>query len=107
MSEDPQVTVLDLTADGQASVDYDLGTGVFTFVTRYNYSAQLWYLDILDSQQNVLLAGRALVPNVDILHPFQEQKKLLGQLVVREFNPGDHHSPDLLGVNVLLLWSPP
>ena len=100
------VQIINLLPSGEGQTTVNLGSTVVQLVTRYNYSAQCWSMDILDSSGNNILTGLMLVPNVDILKPYQEEKKTLGGMVVAEMNDGDYQNPDLLGTKVQLLWFP-
>ena len=98
---------IDLTPDAQGQITVNLGTTTITLLTRYNYSAQCWCMDIFDVNGNLLMAGLMLVPGVDLLKPYAAIKAIIGGLVLAEINPGDYQSPELLGINTLLLWFPP
>jgi hypothetical protein len=102
----PAYKIIDLAPDGQSNRTVSMGTVVIQLVTKYNYSASCWTMDILDSLGNLMLAGLMLVPNVDILKPYTALKESLGSLVLIEVNAGDYQSPDLLGINTVLLWFP-
>ena len=104
---DATYNVIELTPDGAAQTTVNLTDMVVTLVTRYNYSAAAWFLDILDSDGVALLNGQLLTPNVDILAPYPDIKDLIGALVLVELNDGDYMSPDLLGINTALLWYAP
>jgi hypothetical protein len=79
---------------------------VVEITPTYNYTTQLWSIDLRDSSQNDLVCGIALVPGFDLMLRFPNIQKLIGSLVIVELNAGDYMDPDLLGSNVLLLWYP-
>ena len=108
MAADPStiVQVIELTPSGEGHTTVNLGNTVVGLVTRYNYSAQCWTMDILDSSGNAILTGLMLVPGIDILDSYQEEKKTLGGMVLAEKNVGDYQDSNLLGINTKLLWFP-
>ena len=83
-----------------------LGDVLITLVPKYNYSAACWVLDIYDAQDEIILAGLMLVPNVDILQPYPQIKRSLGSLILVEYTPGDYQSAAHLGTRTKLLWFP-
>ena len=99
--------LIELTSDGQNTAEVDLDTAVVTFVTRYNYSAECWVLDLYDSEGSAILLGLMLVPGIDLLIPYQHQKQLYGGLVLVEKEVGDYMDPAGLGTSTKLLWYPP
>ena len=99
--------IIELEPRGEGTTSVDMGIALVTFVTRFNYSAVCWTLDLIDSDNNSILSGLMLVPNVDILLPYSEQKALLGSLVLVEKEAGDYQNPDGLGVLTKLLWYEP
>lgn len=109
MAVDPNTTVqvIALTNAGEGHATVNLGNTLIELVTRFNYSAQCWTMDILDSEGNPILTGLMLVPNIDILDAYQEEKKTLGGMVLVERSAGAYQSSDLLGASTKLLWFPP
>ncbi len=99
--------LIELSSDGQGTAEVDLDTAVVTFVSRYNYSAECWVLDLYDSEGNDILLGLMLVPGIDLLIPYQHQKALYGSLVLVEKETGDYKNSDGLGTITKLLWYPP
>ena len=95
-----------LTIDGEGHNIFVLGGVQLELVTRYNYTAQYWVLDVLDADSNPIINGLPMVPNVDILKPYPDVKALIGSLVLVEQNAGDYTSSSLLGANTQLLWFP-
>lgn len=86
----------------------DLGEyGLYTLVTRYNYTASCWTLDIVDSSGGLLLSGLMLVPNVDILSPYPEFTEMIGGLFLIESKLGEYLLPESLGATTYLLWYSP
>jgi hypothetical protein len=106
MADDILYTI-DLDPIGGSPIIVTLGNAIVSMIPRYNYTASVWTLDILDTSDNVLAAGLMLVPNIDILTPYQQLKRELGSIYVTERYVGDHKNPDLLGTNVKLLWYAP
>jgi len=107
MSAVPAYSIIALTSDSESQTTVNLGTTTITLVTRYNYLAQCFSLDIFDENGNLMLAGVMMVPGVNLLKPYAAVAAIIGGLVVAEINPGDYMSSDLLGTNVVLLWFPP
>jgi hypothetical protein len=99
--------IIELRPDGEGHATVDMGTVVIQIVTRFNYAAACWTMDILDTTGELMLAGLMLIPNIDILKPYTALKESLGSLVLIEKNAGDYMSPDLLGITTALLWFPP
>lgn len=99
--------VIEMTSDGEGTTEVNLGDTLVTLITRFNYSIKAWTMDIIDAQGNNILLGLMMVPNVDILSPYPEQKELLGGLVLFEQNPGDYLYDDKLGTSTKLVWVPP
>lgn len=99
--------VIEMTNDGQGSTEVVLGDALVTIITRFNYSVKTWTMDIVDVQGDAILTGLMMVPNIDMLYPYPEQKALLGGLVLIEKDVGDHLSDGGLGSVTKLLWFPP
>jgi hypothetical protein len=107
MSTVPYCYTISLTPDGQGQTTVNLGTTTITLVTRYNYSAKCWCMDILDVNADLMLAGVMLVPGVNLLAPYPSQAAIIGALVLAENDSGDYQSSTGLGVDTTLLWFPP
>ena len=109
MTIDPSTTVqvITLTPDGQGEATVDLNGVLAHLITRWNGLASCWSLDISDSQGRSILAGLMLVPGVDILAAYQEEKATLGSIAVDEAYPGAYQDYAQLGTNVKLIWTPP
>jgi len=103
----PLYNKIALQPDGEGKTLVSLGDTSVYLVTKYNYSAFCWMIDILDADEIVLLSGQMLVPNVDILAPYPDIKDLIGSLILVELNLDDYKSSDLLGINTALLWYAP
>lgn len=99
--------IIEMTIDGEGTTEVNIGDILITIITRFNYSIKAWTMDILDAKGDVLLAGLMMVPNIDMLFPYPEQKELLGGLVLFEKNPGDYLSDANLGISTKLVWFPP
>lgn len=102
-----EVVYIDLFSNGESRFVVDLNGYLATFVTKFNYSARAWSLDILDADGVLILAGVMLVPNVDILYGYPQAKKNLGGLVLIEAAVGNYTIPDKLSTGAKLLWFPP
>jgi len=99
--------IIELEPRGQGTTSVDLEDAIVTFVTRYNYSANCWTLDLIDAEDNPILMGLMLIPNIDVLIPYAEQKELYGSLVLVEKETDDYQDPDRLGVDTKLIWYAP
>jgi len=100
-----EFNIIPLATDGEGRRTVDLDGSIVTLVTRYNYSAQCWSMDILDVDGGMLVAGLMLVPDIDILKSYTALKEQLGAMQIYEKNPGDYKSPDKLGTDVVLTWT--
>ena len=97
-----------LSSAGCGKADVDLGSvGFFTFVTRYNYTASCWAMDILDSVGFPLANGVMLVPGVSLLHAYPAVEELLGVFYLQETSIGQYLLPDSLGRTTYLTWTSP
>ena len=85
------------------------GDIVVQIATKYNYSAECWMLDILDTENNFILSGLMLLPNIDLLDPYPTEAAYLGGLVVAEpiDQPGNYKLSDALGAGFWVLWFSP
>ena len=99
--------IIDLSPNGEGRATVDLESVVVVLVTRFNYLAECWVLDILDAQEVDILTGIMLFPNIDLLTAHPAIKKLVGSFVLVELKTGDYKDPDLLGIGTRLLWYPP
>jgi hypothetical protein len=99
--------VIDLIPTGEASVTVNFPLVTLTFITRYNYSAECWSMDILDTDGNLILAGLMLLPGFNLIEQFPAQQEAIGSLIVSELNIEDYKQPYNLGSSVVLLWEPP
>ena len=86
-----------------------LGSVVVKMTTKYNYSAECWMIDILDTEDNFILSGLMAVPNVDLLDPYPTESAFLGGLVVAEpiDQPGNYKLSDALGAGFWIVWYAP
>lgn len=99
--------VLRLPNDGEGHTQFLLGSTTVEIVTRYNYAAQVWSADILDTTGGLLCGGLMLTPGVNLLKPFSDLSAVLGGLLVVESTTDAYLVPDNLGGIVQLLWFPP
>jgi len=96
---------IQLSSAGCGKMDVNLGEiGIFKFITRYNYTAECWALDIFDSLGNALLTGLMLVPGVDILSPHPVIGEIIGSLYFVEINVGDYLLPTAMDKGAFLAW---
>ena len=103
---DQTLRYIELSPKGGGQFVTVLGDNLVTLVTRYNYEAQCWCLDILDAQGTLMVAGLMLIPNIDILAPYPYVASLLGALVLVEQTVGQHLLATSLGLTTKLLWFP-
>ena len=101
------VVYFDLFANGESRYVADMDGYLATFVTKYNYTAKAWSLDIFDADGVLLLAGIMLVPNVDVLDAYLQMKKNLGGLVLVEEVERNYTDPNKIATGTKLLWYPP
>jgi hypothetical protein len=99
------MNIIPLTNQGGVIYKVNFGTSVYSLVLKYNYTAECWTMDILDSVDTLMLAGIMLVPDLDLLGPYPTIKETIGRLTIIEKNLGDYKNADLLGTNVQLVWS--
>jgi hypothetical protein len=98
---------IELTPDSGSIFTVVLGENTVFFIPRYNYTVKCWTLDIIDSQDEIILSGLMLFPSIDILATYPQVKQTLGSLVLVELNLNDYKDPDLFGINTKILWYPP
>ena len=103
----PDYQLIQLTSSGEGITTVDLSSILVRLVTRFNYQAECWTMDIFDIDDTLLAAGLMLVPQIDVLIPLTELKERIGGLMLIELNPDDYKSDSLLGINTILLWFPP
>ena len=97
--------IIPLSNRGGVTYNVNFGNSVYSLVLTFNYTAECWTMDILDSSGILLLAGIMLVPDVDLLEAYPSIKAAVGTLIVIERSAGDYKLPDSLGTNVQLTWS--
>ena len=102
-----EIDFIVLEAKSGSAFTVPLGDTVATFTPRFNYSSRCWSLDITDAEGVLLAAGLMLIPNVDILEPYQQLKRTLGSIVLLEKNVGDYRVADFLGMQTKLAWFAP
>ncbi len=109
MAADPntEVKIIDLTPAGEGRAQVNLGSSVVAITTRYNYGAECWTMDVADVDGNPILSGLMLIPGVDILDAYQQEKKTLGGMVLAERSEDAYREAGSLGVSTKLLWFPP
>ena len=107
MAIEIEIDFIVLEAKSGSPFTVPLGDTVATLTPRYNHSSGCWSLDIADAQGVLLVAGLMLIPNVDILEPYQQLKRTLGSIVLLEKNVGDYRISSLLGTQTKLAWFRP
>ena len=96
-----------LTSTGNCSTSVTLSTGNFSLLTRYNYQAKCWTLDITDTNLNDVVLGIMLVPGVLLLHAYPYVKSSFGDIFLVETVTGSYMIPDNLGKTNFLIWIAP
>ena len=89
--------ILPMTNDGKRRVDIDIISNTFTFVTYWNYSTCMWYVDMIDSEGNDYLLGMALVPSINILKAHTVQVEETGDIRVADITGTNNATVDSLG----------
>lgn len=96
---------ISLSSSGCANMNVDFGeVGIYKFVTRFNYTAECWTLDIFDSLGDALLTGLMLVPGVDILNAYPTVSEVLGSLYFIEMSTGDYQLSTAMDKGAYLAW---
>lgn len=100
--------IIPTTSDGARRITLDLGgdLGLFTFRTYYNYLADMWFLDLLDADDTVILAGMALPPGIDILRAHTNIDDI-GELRVADTGGTNNATPESLGTDAQLVHYDP
>ena len=81
-------TLIPLTSDGARRVTVTLrDIGLITFRTRYNPASDLWYLDLFEIGQPLVL-GLAIVRDHNLLRNFPNLTARFGQLRVIDIGGG-------------------
>lgn len=99
--------IIELTNNGEGRTEVNLGDVLVAITTRFNYSIKSWTMDIDDARGNIILAGLMMIPGIDMLSPYPEQKEILGGLVLVEKDDGDYLDDSNLGTLTKLVWYPP
>jgi len=83
----------------------ELENVTYGFNISYNQRADRWFMDILDNEENVLLAGIPLLTGRDLIGRFKNPSLPPGWLVVMD-TTGNDNSPGRndLGVTCPLLY---
>lgn len=98
--------VLQIVPNGEGHTQFTLGDVTVELVTRYNYSASAWSMDVLDINGNLMAGGLMLTPLVNLLQPYPDLTVSIGGLMLVEAIPDSYLNPDNLGSSVQLLWFP-
>ena len=97
--------VIPLTPYGSSRINVDMGSsGLYTFVTKFNYTALCWEIDVIDAAGSPVLSGLMLVPDVNILNPYPLVAEKIGALYLLENHLGDYQIQDKLGTDTFLVW---
>jgi len=99
--------IIPLTSDGEGHSTVDLNGNMIEFVTRFNYAAACWTLDLIDGSGVFLVKGLMLVPYVNVLFPYTNLCNILGSLVLVEKKFGAYVDPIGLGNLTELIWFAP
>ena len=102
-----ELTYIEIPPRPGSQVTISLGDSVLVLVPRYNYAAELWTLDIIDTEGTVLVAGLMVIPNIDLLIPYPSVGATVGSLVAIEQTVGDHKLTNSMGTKVKFLWFAP
>lgn len=74
--------ILPVNAEPDRRFQIQLGENLLTVRTYFNESVPAWFMDLSDSDGQVLAAGLALVPTVNVLEASPELTRRLGQFRV-------------------------
>ena len=102
-----ELTYIEIPPRPGSQVTTSLGDSVVTFVPRYNYTAELWCIDLFDAEGELLVGGIMVFPNIDLLEPYPSVSETVGKLVAIEQTVGDHKLTTSLGTKVKFLWFAP
>ena len=89
--------ILPMTNDGARRADIDIITATYSFRTFWNYSTEMWYVDMVDSEGIDYLLGMALVPAINILKAHTVQVEETGDIRVSDSLATGNATVDSLG----------
>lgn len=81
----------------------NVALGKTTYTLQFIYRLNRWYLDILNTAGEYLIAAIPMVVGDNLLA--QHQHVINGALYVSNKNPDESHGFDDLGKNIKLYWS--
>jgi len=98
--------IIPVYSTGSCRVNATLNGIGLDIVTKYSYQAKCWMIDIYQDD-TPLICGVILVPNHDILRPYQHIRQQIGSIVPVERYPDIYQSPYYIGVYLILTWFAP
>ena len=92
--------IVPMASNGARTVTVNLGdpAGVLQFRTYWNYTASMWFMDILREDGTVLAQGLALVPDRNILAPYPALD-FIGEIRVADIDGTGNATTESLGVD--------
>jgi len=89
------------------SVDVVLDGLQYTFQVKYNYRDEAWYFNLLDAEQNMLVAGRKFVVGGSLFNGLVVEGRPPGWLVAMDSSSHDlDPTEDDLGERVYVVYVP-
>ncbi len=96
-----QVIPLDSTGASRVTV------GLYDYVTYWNPTVSMWYLDLYDANDNAIALGLALVPDINLLNYDESLIDSIGQLRVVDLSgAGNSDNASLGNTAILSYWAP-
>lgn len=99
--------IIPVNNTGDRRIQCLLGSNLLTIRTYWNPTVPGWYMDITDSFGVQLVAGAALVPEVNVLAYDLTLTRLYGQFRVFTTGGGQNATPESLGTVAQLWWFAP
>ena len=89
--------------------EYNIALNGITYFIRtyYNEYASMWFLDLLDSNNDPIAYGLALVPDINILSYREEFSTTIGELRIADTNGDGNELTASLGDTSLLYYFRP
>jgi len=95
--------IIPVNSDGARRITVDMQErGTWVFRTYWNPTAGMWSLDILTEDEQPVVCGLALVPNVNICEPYPELMDAFNELRVADIAGTGNSTPDSLGSGAIL-----
>ena len=100
--------IIPMADNGSRRITVDLGNdlGIHTFQTYYNYLADMWFMDLLDADDNAIISGLALAPFINVLRAHTNMEPI-GELRVSDTSGDNNALPDSLGNTAQLVHYDP